>query len=369
MSTPIVDPNSALFLVALSENTVHGSGPNGEVPTAAASVGLTFDERRRLRSLKARAAIVMHYGGNHWSKAQVEGLSSQFRDLGVEVVAVTDAGFRAEKQIADLAAVLAERPDVIVSIPTDVIATAPAYRAVVDAGVKLVFMDNVPQGFRSGKDYVSSVAADNMGGGIVSAHLMARALEGRGRVGIVFHDADFFVTRQRVKGFRSTISTSYPGMGIAIEQGITGPEFAAHAEVAAAEMLRDHADLAGIWAVWDVPAQGVLAAARAVGRTDIVVTTVDLGPEVALDLARGGLVKGIAAQRPFDQGVIEAILAGYGLLGKAAPPFVALPTLPVTREQVLGAWDEIYRSAAPADVVRAAGGGATPTSGGPGIPG
>ena len=28
-------------------------------------------------------------------------------------------------------------------------------------------------------------------------------------------------------------------------------------------MLSKHPDLAGIWAVWDVPAEGVMAAARA----------------------------------------------------------------------------------------------------------
>ena len=74
-------------------------------------------------------------------------------------------------------------------------------------------------------------------------------------------------------------------------------------------------------------------------------------------------------QRPFDQGVVEAILAGYGLLGKAAPPFVALPTLPVSREQVLGVWDQIYRLPAPTDIVRAAGSGALTTIGDTTTPG
>ena len=38
----------------------------------------------------------------------------------------------------------------------------------------------------------------------------------------------------------------------------------------------------------------------------------------------------------------EAMLAGYGLLGKEAPPYVALPALPVTQENVLEAWREVY---------------------------
>ena len=42
----------------------------------------------------------------------------------------------------------------------------------------------------------------------------------------------------------------------------------------------------------------------------------------------------------------EALLAGYGLLGKEAPAFVALPALPVTKDNLLDAWQTVY--AAPA---------------------
>ena len=61
-------------------------------------------------------------------------------------------------------------------------------------------MDNVPKGFVAGKDYVSSVSADNYGNGVAAAHLMAKALGGKGDIGLVFHAADFFVTHQRYEG-------------------------------------------------------------------------------------------------------------------------------------------------------------------------
>jgi ribose transport system substrate-binding protein len=102
--------------------------------------------------------------------------------------------------------------------------------------------------------------------------------------------------------------------------------------------------------VWDLPAQGVLSAARAAGRNDLVITTIDLGLNVAVEMARNGLVKGLGAQRPYDQGVTEALLAGYGLLGKPAPAYVALPALPVTRENLLDAWKTVYHSEAPASI-------------------
>src|SRR5919197_1189920 len=342
------------LLLALSENNVLGTGPNGESPTPPIGFGLTNEELQKVRAMHATAAIVMHYGGNDWSRAQVAGLQAQFFEMGIDVVAVTDAGFDPHKQVADIEAVLASRPDVIVSIPTDPLATAPAYKAAAAQGVTLVFMDNVPAGMKHGEDYVSVASADNVGNGVASAHLMAEGLDGRCTVGVVFHDADFFVTRQRYEAFKTTLQASYPEIEIVDEAGLHGPDFAAHAQEVAAAMLSRHPDLSGIWAVWDVPAGGVMAAARAAGREDLVITTVDLGLNVALELARGGLVFGVGAQRPFDLGVHEAELAAYGLLGKEAPAYVALPALPVSRLSVLDAWESVYHNPPPPQLVEAA---------------
>jgi ribose transport system substrate-binding protein len=347
-------PAYALLLLALSENNVLGTGPNGESPTPPIGLELTYEELQQVRAMGATAGIVMHYGGNDWSQAQIAGLETQFAELGIEVVAVTDAGFEAEKQVADIERVLAKEPDVIVSIPTDPVATAPAYRAAASQGVKLVFMDNVPKGMRPDEDYVSVVSADNFGNGVASAHLMAQALAGSGTVGIVYHDADFFVTRQRHAAFRQTIEESYRDIEIVEEQGVRGPDFAEGAQQLASAMLAKHGDLSGIWAVWDVPAQGVIAGARAAGRNDLVITTVDLGLTVALEIARGGLVFGLGAQRPFDQGVHEAELAAYGLLRKDAPAYVALPALPVSKVSVLEAWESVYHKPPPPELVDAA---------------
>jgi ribose transport system substrate-binding protein len=342
------------LLRALSENNVLGTGPNGEPPTPPIGFGLTAGELQKVRAMHATAAIVMHYGANDWSQAQVAGLQAQFAEMGIDVIAVTDAGFDPQQQVADIEAVLAREPDVIVSIPTDPVATAAAYKKAAAQGVKLVFMDNVPMGMKHGEDYVSVASADNFGNGVASAHLMAEGVGGEGSVGVVFHNADFFVTRQRYEAFRQTLLASYPAIEIVEEAGIHGPDFAADAHAAAATMLARHRDLSGIWVVWDVPAEGVMAAARAAGRGDLVITTVDLGLNVALELARGGLVFGVGAQRPFDLGVYEAELAAYGLLQKAAPAYVALPALPVSRLSVLDAWESVYHGPPPAQLVEAA---------------
>jgi ribose transport system substrate-binding protein len=337
------------------KSSVLSTGPNGEKPSPASEVSLSADELQQIKAKHATAAIVLHYGGNDWSTAQVNGLRNALGRMGVRVIAVTDANFKPEKQVSDIETVLAKKPDIIISIPTDPVATAGAYRKAVQQGVKLVFMDNVPKGFVPGKDYVSVVSADNYGNGVASAHLMAEQLKGKGKIGIIFHEADFFVTKQRYEAFKKTIAEQYPDIKVVAEQGIAGPDFAGDAEKVASAMLTRNADLDAIWAVWDVPAEGVLAAARANGRNDLDVTTIDLGQNVAIDMAKGGPIKGLGAQRPFDQGVTEATLAGYGLLGKKAPPYVAVNALPVTPSNLAAAWKTVYHQGLPPKVVEAEG--------------
>ncbi|MGO4253071.1 substrate-binding domain-containing protein [Paenarthrobacter sp. TAF1] len=329
---------------------VLSKGPNGESPSPASVSDLTPEEIEKIKALNAKAAIVMHYGGNDWATAQVNGLKSEFEKLGIKVIATTDANFKPDKQVSDIETVMTQDPDVIVSIPTDPVATASAYKKAAAAGTKLVFMDNVPQGLTPGTDYVSVVSADNYGNGVVSAHQMAKALGGKGKIGLVFHQADFFVTKQRHEGFKETIVKEYPDIQIVEEKGIAGPDFAGDAQAAANAMISKYPDLAGIWAVWDVPAEGVMAAARAAGRQDLKIATEDLGKNVAIALAKDELVVGLGAQVPFDQGVTEARLAAGALLGKQAPPYVALSALPVDHSNVLEAWKQVYHEDAPKDI-------------------
>ncbi|MCW2850114.1 MAG: Monosaccharide transporter substrate-binding protein family [Marmoricola sp.] len=336
--------------LAAIQGKVLSKGPNGESPEDADVAKLSDEEITKVKSLGATAAIVMHYGGNDWATAQIAGLKDQFTKMGIKVVGITDANFKPDKQVSDLETVMAKKPDIIVSIPTDPVATASAYKAAAKAGAKLVFMDNVPQGLKAGTDYVSVVSADNYGNGVTSAHMMAKALGGKGEIGLIFHEADFFVTKQRYDGFKATIKKDYPDIKIVDEKGIAGPDFAGDAQGAANAMLTENANLKGIWAVWDVPAEGVMAAARASGRADLKIATEDLGTNVAIALAKNQLVAGLGAQRPFDQGVTEALLGAGALIGKKQPAYVALSALPVSHDNVLDAWKQVYHSDPPEDL-------------------
>ena len=114
--------------LAALEGQVLSLGPNGETPSGFDSTELTDEEVSKIQAGKYTAAIVMHYSGNDWSTAQIEGLKAEFARLGVEIVAVTDADFKPEKQVSDIETVMALKPDIIISIPTDPVATKAAFK-------------------------------------------------------------------------------------------------------------------------------------------------------------------------------------------------------------------------------------------------
>lgn len=340
-----------------TKGEVLAKGPYGEKSADFERITLTDAEVAKVKRMRATAAVVMHFSGDSWSNAQVNAIRSELGRLGVRIVARTDAQADPAKQFSDIETALAAKPDVMLSIPSlDTVALAPAYRNAADAGVKLVFMENPAKDFRPAKDYVSVVATDNYGAGVLGAHQMAKALCGEGEIGVIFHAAKAPTNVLRAQGFTDTIKREYPDITIVENKGLLGPDWKGEGSSSVNAWLTKHPGLKGVWCWFDAPCEGAIDAARSSGRTDLAVTTVDLGNNVAIDMAQNAFVKGIAAAQPYEQGIVEARLAAYGLLGKKAPPFVALPSLPVTKDTLSDAWKTVYRAAAPADLTKALGG-------------
>ncbi|AHJ20182.1 Sugar-binding protein of ABC transporter system [Bifidobacterium breve JCM 7019] len=333
------------------DDKVLSTGANGEEAASADVADLTDEEVQKIKDAHLKAALVFHYAGNDWYNAQVAGLKATFEELGVEIIATTDADFSPDKQVSDIETVLAQNPDIIISIPTDATATSAAYKKVAEAGVTLVFMDQPANDLEAGKDYVSVVSADNYGNGVASAHILANSIGKKGKIAALYHDADFFVTEQRYEGFKKTIEEEYPDIQIIAEKGVSDSDLVAQSQQQADAIINQNPDLAGMWAPWDVPAEGVMAAARSAGRNDLKITTIDLGESVGVAMAQNQLISGTSAQRPYDQGVTEAkIAAGARVLGKTYPTYVALSALPVTRTNLKKAWSEVYHSDLPSNI-------------------
>jgi ribose transport system substrate-binding protein len=341
-------PPTTAPLTAMQETLADTRGPNGEPPTTSSTVTLTDAEAARVRAGHYTVAFLWHTSSDFTVAVQA-GAQEEFSRLGVTVVATTDAGFSAAKQQSDVATVLAKKPSVIIALPIDPTISAESFRPAQLAGTKLVFLSSVPAGYKQGIDFVSTVTDDLFQMGKQAADVLARSIGGRGKVGWMFHDATNYVTNQRDNAFKTTIQTDYPDVQI-VAQGIADP---ARAEETAAAMLIQHPDLDGIYVTWAQPAEQVLAALRDAGNTRTRVVTLDLSEPIALDMVSSGNVVGIVADQAYELGRAMAVAAAYGVLARPAPPFIVVPALTITRDNVAQGWQDSLHREPPASVVKA----------------
>ena len=246
---------------------------------------------------------------------------------------VIDCAYDAPTQIAAIDRLVREKPDAVISIPFGGRAVSRAFRAVSAEGIKLILLDNAPSGLLPEADYVSVVSSDNFGLGQIAASLLSPHVPSGGSVGIVAYKIDFFATAQREIAFSKWMQRERPDIALTQMKF----ETPAQSGLVVGPYLDCHPDLDGLFVVWDEPAVESL---REISRRPRrpAMTTVDLGKAAADALIRGDIVKGVAAQRPFEQGHAAAIAAVAALTGQPVPPWIVLPGLSVTASNVVDAY-------------------------------
>lgn len=341
-ATPAADTSST----PATEPSLEFAGPGGEVPGTLEELTLTEDEIAKVKEGKFTAAFVWHTA-SEFVTAVEKGASAKFEELGIDVIASTQADFDAATQANNLQTVLALDPDIIVTIAVDPTSAAATFQPAVDAGAKLVIMTTPPAGYTAGEEFVSIVTESLTQAGKINADLLGDALGGEGEIGYMYHDADFWFTNQRDQAFKDWTAYSYPGMKIVAEQGFT--DEAATQEVAAA-MIARNPNLKGIYVAWATAAQGVLAAIRDAGRSDIKVVTNDLDATLAADMVNGGNVVGLVGNGSTSIGEGLAIDGAYGVLDKDAPALVAVTPMGATADNIVEAWEDDYGTKPPKSV-------------------
>ena len=316
-----------------------GRGPHGEQPAYPASVELSDTQIELLQEENFCVSILFHYLKTAWTDLQLRGLKERFEEIGITVVEVKGSNFDAGIQSDILTSIDPREVDALVSIPVDTVATAEAYRSLANHGVDIVFMDNVPEGFTHPHDYSGMVSSDNESVGIVAGRQLHRLI-GEGSVGFIKHDAPFYVTKQREIGALSVLQGS-DEIDIVAETGFTSPD---NVYDKAKAMLRANPDLDGLFVSWDNP-PGIQAATAAtdLSRDDIVITATDFTERTAEMIAENGPIRGVGAQFPYQQGIIEANMIGQALLGNQTPPYIASGSLPVCRDNLLKQYTTHYQ--------------------------
>ena len=339
------DPTANLDAKSFAPHGIVGPSQSGDKASDPKLAWLTDEECAQAKEKGFKVGIVMQTMNIQWSTEQVRGVTDGLARCGGTVIGVTNPDFTVEKQIGQIDDMIQLKPDAVISIPVDDVATAASYKKIQQAGIKLVMMDNVPQGLKHGEDYVTVVSSDSQGLGYEAAAILEKYLPQNAEVGIVWFGISFYVTNERTKGFKDWMAKNRPDV-VLKEAPFLNPSDAGKV---AESFLTANPKIAGLFTEWSGPGLDTAAAARAQGK-DIPSVTINLEADVAIELAKGSMIKGLSSQTPYDQGITEANAAMKSLLGKELPPFLAYPAVPVIQNNVLEAWDTVFHLPVPDDL-------------------
>lgn len=335
-------------VATLGSQSIVGQGPHGEKAASADQLTLTDADAAKVKAGHFKVGISMQTVNLDWSQLQVQGITDTLGRYGVAVTGVASAEYQVDNQIADIENTIQQRPNGIISIPVDFTATAPTYKKVSQAGIKLVFMDSISTGLVHPQEYAAMVSADSQGNGQIAAQVLASCVAQGGTIGLVDFGVDYFSTNERTKGVSEWMKANRPDIKFK-QVDFTDP---AKVSQIAGDFLTGNPDVKGVFAVWDQPALDTLTSMRAQG-IDIPVTTVDLGVQSAIEIAKGGPLKATGSQRPYDQGVAKAMAMMNALIGKDTPAWIGVQSLPVVQSNVLESFKTVFHKDPPAELVAA----------------
>ncbi|WP_051383179.1 substrate-binding domain-containing protein [Bradyrhizobium sp. WSM3983] len=335
-------------LATLGPKSIVGQGPHGEKAASPEVLALSEADAAKIKEKHFKVGISMQTVNLDWSQLQIQGITDTLKKYGVTVTGVASAEYQVDKQIADIENTIQQHPDGIISIPVDFTATAPTYKKIAKAGIKLVLMDSIPTGLKHPEEYASMVSADSQGNGQIAAQILASCMAQGATIGLVNFGVDYFSTNERTKGVREWMKANRPDIKMK-QVDFTDPPKVSQI---AGDFLTGNPDVKGLYAVWDQPALDTLSSMRAQG-IDIPMTTVDLGLQSAIEIAKGGPLKATGSQRPYDQGAAEAMAMMNALLGKETPGWIGVQSLPVTQSNVLESYKTVFKKDPPAELADA----------------
>ncbi|MDR0452648.1 MAG: LacI family DNA-binding transcriptional regulator [Treponema sp.] len=333
------------FLLRKSTQMI-GRGPFGEEAIPIEKLTLSEKEIEDLRSGHFKIGISFHYGNTAWTRLHENGIRDTLEKYGVRILSVTEAHFNPELQVTQLEGLRMQKPDAIIAIPSDDVATAAKFKELARE-VKLIFISNIPLGMET-SEYASCVSINEREGGYNAGVLLGEHFKNRDKVhiGFISHGAPFYGTHLRDGTAEQVVRENYPNIEIVSVKYFHRIE---RAYEVCREMIKEHPEVEGLYVSWDVPALRVIMALKELCREDIAIFTCDLDVEIGSYLAREEMVRGLIAQRPYIQGTAVGLATAKALLGKGEYKYIGVSPYIVQKTELLKAWEDIFHTPIPVD--------------------
>ena len=318
-------------------------GNVGELPAWYTDVKITPDQVRQVCAKRLKAAF-LNWSSGAYNQAVLDGAKDALAAMGISLVAVTNYNFDELQLATDVRNVIALKPDIIFYSGVDPTADRAALQPAVDAGVGVVSFANAPGGWTTNKpnNFVTLISYDTHGNGAAVAREVAKRFPKGAKLGMIFFDANYKIVNEREQGFTDELAKT--NVQTVVRVPMSDPHKTQ--EITSATLAR-YPDLDVIFAPWDLPADGVVAALSAAGKKTPV-AHIDLGFTGATQIACGtGPIFVMSSQLVYGWGQTGAIAAALHALGQPVPPYVVVPVFAATKDNLKEAWDLAYGGGAP----------------------
>jgi ribose transport system substrate-binding protein len=246
----------------------------------------------------------------YWA-AYEAGIKAEAKKQGAEVVVADQKGSQ-QAQVSGSSDLINQGISALIVSPVEPSALPATVTAAHNAKIPVIVGDVGAEG-----DYDAFILSDNKQGGADAADYMAKRLgtDAQKKIGIITLHPGSDVGADRVDGFKTQIAKD---SNIEVVAELNGNDAIKEGHDAAANMLAQHPDLAGIYAANDNEAQGAVAAIQEAGLDpkNIVVIGFD-GSQGALDAIGQGTQAATVAQDPYGQGQLAVRTALQLLKGKS----------------------------------------------------
>lgn len=321
---------------------VQTRGNVGEEPTWYTDVTISEDQLAQVRGMNLKAAF-LNWSSGAYNQAVLAGTRDALEALGIELVAVTNYNFDQAQLQTDVRNVMALDPNIIFYSGVDPTADRAALQPATDAGVAVVSFANAPGEWTTGNpdNFVTLISYDTHGNGAAVAREVAKRFPD-GKLGMIFFDANYKLVNEREEGFVDELGKA--NVEIVARQPMSDPS---KTQDITSAMLARNPDLDAIFAPWDLPADGVVAALSGANK-DIPVAHIDLGFTGATEIACGtGPIFVMSSQLVYEWGRTGAIAAALHALGEEVPPYIIVPVFAVTEENLEEGWNLAYGGVVP----------------------
>lgn len=240
-----------------------------------------------------------------------------------------DGSAGVENQIAQMFAMVKQKPDIIIVQPTDNAALAEPLRAANQAGIPVVAYDQ----YISGGTLAAYITSNNHQAGYLGGEYMAAQFEDKTSIKLILVEYPrVSSTVERLNGFLDALRDH--GQAYQILKTYEAVEPVA-GQLAGKQILRDFPARGSVDAIFSVNDGGGLSVVDALaqaGRTEIMIATIDGDPKSVENIRKRRLTHIDTAQFCGPLGA-EALKAAYAIAtGKPTPKQLLVPVFPVTRE-------------------------------------